>query len=35
MYKKLNYLASNLAPDYSGNGYMSGTIINLTVGGYI
>ena len=35
MYKKLNFLASTLAPNYGNNGYMSGTIISLTVGGYI
>jgi hypothetical protein len=35
MYKKLNYLASSLAPDYSGNGFMKGNLIQLTVGGYI
>jgi len=36
MYKKLNYLASNLAPDYSGAyGYMKGCFITLTVGGYL
>lgn len=35
MYKKLNYLASNLAPDYSGVGYMRGPLVTLTVGGYI
>ena len=35
MYKKLNFLASNLAPDYSGNGYMKGCFITLTVGGYL
>ena len=34
MYKKLNYLASSLTPDYSGNGYMKGNLIELTVGGY-
>ena len=34
MYKKLNYLASSLAPDYSGNGYMKGNLAQLTVGGY-
>ena len=34
MYKKLNYLASTLAPDYSGNGYMKGNLVQLTVGGY-
>ena len=35
MYKKLNFLASNLAPDYSGLGYMRGPLVQLTVGGYI
>ena len=36
MYKKLNFLASNLAPDYSGDyGYMKGCFITLTVGGYL
>ena len=35
MYKKLNYLASICAPDYSANGYMRGNIITLTVGGYL
>lgn len=34
MYKKLNYLASICAPDYSGNGYMRGNIVKLTIGGY-
>lgn len=34
MYKKLNYLASICAPDYSGNGYMRGNIVTLTIGGY-
>jgi len=34
MYKKLNYLASICAPNYSGNGYMRGNIVTLTVGGY-
>ena len=34
MYKKLNYLASLCAPDYSENGYMRGNIITLTIGGY-
>jgi hypothetical protein len=34
MYKKLNYLASTLAPDYSPNGYMKGNLVQLTVGGY-
>jgi hypothetical protein len=35
MYKKLNYLASNLAPDYSPFGYMRGPLIQLTMGGYL
>jgi len=35
MYKKLNYLASILAPDYSASGFMRGTLVKLTVGGYI
>lgn len=35
MYKKLNYLASNLAPDYTGNGYMTGNLVQLTIGGYL
>ena len=35
MYKKLNYLASQLAPDYSSNGYMRGPLVQLTIGGYI
>ena len=34
MYKKLNYLASICAPDYSSAGYMRGNIVTLTVGGY-
>lgn len=35
MYKKLNYLASSLTPDYSANGYMRGNLVQLTVGGYL
>jgi hypothetical protein len=35
MYKKLNYLASTLAPDYSPKGYMRGNLIQLTIGGYL
>ena len=35
MYKKLNYLASLLAPDYSSNGYMRGNLVQLTIGGYL
>lgn len=35
MHQKLNYLASNLTPDYSNNGYMRGPMMRLTVGGYL
>ncbi len=35
MFRKLNYLASNLAPDYSGGGYMRGPLVQMTVGGYL
>jgi hypothetical protein len=35
MYKKLNFLASTLAPTYSSEGYMGGTLLTLTVGGYL
>ena len=35
MYKKLNYLASSLAPDYSSGGFMKGNLARLTVGGYL
>jgi hypothetical protein len=35
MYKKLNYLASTLAPDYSPEGYMRGNLVQLTIGGYL
>ena len=34
MYRKLNYLASNLAPDYTDAGFMSGPLIQLTLGGW-
>jgi hypothetical protein len=34
MYKRLNYLASIITPDYSSDGYMRGNIVTLTVGGY-
>lgn len=35
MYQKLTYLASTLAPDYSGEGgYMKGNITRLTIGSY-
>ena len=33
IYQKLNYLASSLAPDYTG-GYMKGNLIRLTIGDY-
>ena len=35
IYKKLNYLASSLTPDYSPTGYMRGNLAQLTVGGYL
>ena len=35
MYKKLNYLASTLAPDYNSAGFMRGNFVRLTVGGYL
>jgi hypothetical protein len=35
MYKKLNYLASSLTPEYSLNGYMRGNMVQLTIGGYL
>lgn len=35
MYRKLNYLASTLAPDYTEKGYMAGNLVTLTVGGYL
>ena len=34
MYKKLNFLASNLAPSYSDAGYMAGSLVELTMGGW-
>ena len=34
MYRKLNYLASNLAPDYTSAGFMSGPLVQLTLGGW-
>ena len=34
MYKKLNFLASNLAPDYTDAGYMAGPLMQLTLGGW-
>jgi hypothetical protein len=35
MYKKLNFLASTLAPDYTEAGFMRGNLVRLTVGGYL
>lgn len=35
VYKKLNYLASVIAPDYSPGGFMRGNIVYLTIGDYI
>ena len=35
MYKKLNYLASSLAPSYSSAGFMQGNLVRLTVGSYL
>ena len=36
MYKKLNYLASSLAPDYSDvGGFMKGNLHKMTIGGYL
>jgi len=35
MYKKLNYLASSLTPNYSPQGYMRGNLAQLTIGGYL
>ena len=35
MYKKLNYLASIITPDYSSNGYMRGNLVKLSIGGYL
>ena len=35
MYKKLNYLASTLSPDYTESGFMRGNIVRLTMGGYL
>jgi hypothetical protein len=33
-YKKLNFLASNLAPTYSDFGYLGGPLVELTMGGW-
>ena len=35
MHQKLNFLASNLAPDYVGDRFMAGPLVRLTVGGYL
>lgn len=35
MYKKLNYLASVIMPDYNTSGLMRGSMVKLTVGDYI
>jgi len=35
MYRKLNFIASSLAPSYSSNGFMGGNIAELSFGGYI
>lgn len=35
IYKKLNYLASSLAPSYSTGGFMQGNLHRLTLGGYL
>jgi hypothetical protein len=34
MYRKLNYLVSNLSPDYTDSGYMAGPLVQLTMGGW-
>ena len=33
-YKKLNFLVSNLAPEYTNAGYMNGPLVTLTMGGW-
>jgi hypothetical protein len=35
IYKKLNYLASSIAPFYSKNGFMSGNLSRITLGGWL
>lgn len=35
IYKKLNYLASSLAPSYTEGGFMRGNLARLTIGGYL
>lgn len=34
MYRKLNYLVSNLAPSYTSEGYMAGPLVQLTLGAW-
>tara|TARA_Y100000114_G_C11727688_1_gene311863 strand:- start:571 stop:1359 length:789 start_codon:yes stop_codon:yes gene_type:complete len=34
MYRKLNYLVSNLTPDYTNSGYMAGPLVQLTMGAW-
>jgi hypothetical protein len=35
LYQKLNYLITNLYPDYNANGYMRGSFLLLTIGDYL
>jgi len=35
MYQKLNFLASNTAPDYNNDGLMRGSLTRLTIGNYV
>ena len=35
LYRKLNFLASSLAPSYTTKGYMGGTITEITIGSYL
>tara|TARA_R110001592_G_scaffold99985_5_gene284262 strand:+ start:439 stop:2934 length:2496 start_codon:yes stop_codon:yes gene_type:complete len=35
MYRKLNFLASSLAPSYTNAGYMGGTMTEITIGSYL
>jgi hypothetical protein len=35
IYQKLNYLVSTLAPTYTPKGYMTGNLVQLTIGGYL
>ena len=34
MYRKLNYLVSNLTPEYTDDGYMAGPLVQLTMGAW-